>query len=91
MKKVCVFCGAHPGDNPVYKESAKSLGEIFTRENIGLVYGGANIGIMGEVANSVLNSGGNVTGIITEYLMPIEGHTGLKDLHVVKDMHERSL
>ncbi|MBK8399312.1 MAG: TIGR00730 family Rossman fold protein [Leptospiraceae bacterium] len=89
MKKVCVFCGAHPGDNPVYKESAKSLGEIFTRENIGLVYGGANIGIMGEVANSVLNSGGNVTGIITEYLMPIEGHTGLKDLHVVKDMHER--
>lgn len=89
MKKVCVFCGAHPGDNPEYYESAKSLGETLTREGISLVYGGANIGIMGEVANAVLNSGGQVTGVITEHLMPIEGHTGLKDLHIVKDMHAR--
>ncbi|MBP7281349.1 MAG: TIGR00730 family Rossman fold protein [Leptospiraceae bacterium] len=89
MKKVCVFCGAHPGDNPIYHESAKSLGEILSRENIGLVYGGASIGIMGEVANAVLESGGDVTGVITEYLMPIEGHKGLNDLHIVKDMHTR--
>jgi hypothetical protein len=89
MKKVCVFCGAHPGDDPVYYESAKSLGESLTKEKYSLVYGGASIGIMGEVANAVLNSGGEVTGVITEYLMPIEGHTGLHDLHIVKNMHER--
>jgi len=89
MKKVCVFCGASLGDNPIFHESAKSLGETFTRENIGLVYGGASIGIMGEIANAVLKTGGEVTGVITEHLMPIEGHTGLNDLHIVKDMHTR--
>ncbi len=89
MKKICVFCGARTGGNKAYYEDAKKLGELFTAEKIGLVYGGANSGIMGEIANSVLNSGGVVTGVITEHLLPIEGHTGLADLRIVKTMHER--
>ena len=80
MKKICVYCGAHPGSRQTYHESAKSLGELIAKENFGLVYGGANIGIMGRVADSVLASGGEVTGVITEHLMAIEGHTGLRDL-----------
>ncbi|HRG47873.1 MAG TPA: TIGR00730 family Rossman fold protein [Leptospiraceae bacterium] len=89
MKKICVYCGAHPGSRQTYYESAKSLGELIAKENFGLVYGGANIGIMGRVADSVLESGGEVTGVITEHLMAIEGHTGLRDLRIVKTMHER--
>ncbi|HMV44856.1 MAG TPA: TIGR00730 family Rossman fold protein [Leptospiraceae bacterium] len=89
MKRICVFCGAHPGENRAYYENAKCLGEFLVKENFGLVYGGANIGIMGEVANSVLAQGGDVIGVITEHLMPIEGHTGLKDLRILKNMHQR--
>lgn len=89
MTKICVFCGAHTVENKAYHEDAKKLGELFAKEQIGLVYGGGNTGIMGEIANSVLNSGGNVTGVITEHLLPIEGHTALGDLRIVKTMHQR--
>lgn len=89
MKKICVFCGSRPGNKESYKENAKNLGKEIVKNNCSLVYGGARIGLMGEIANSVLAAGGQVTGIITEYLNPIEGHSGLSELKIVPDMHER--
>jgi uncharacterized protein (TIGR00730 family) len=90
MKKVCVYCGSSPGRQPAYLESARSLGVELARRGIGLVYGGASIGMMGEIADAVLRHGGEVTGIIPQALMDKEvSHHGLTELKVVKSMHER--
>jgi uncharacterized protein (TIGR00730 family) len=89
MKKICVFCGSRAGNQESYKENAKVLGKEIVRQNCSLVYGGARIGLMGEIANAVLGESGNVTGIITELLYPIEGHSGLSELKIVPNMHDR--
>ena len=90
LKSVCVYCGSSAGSSPVYTEAARSLGHELARQQITLVYGGGHVGLMGVVADSVLEQGGRVIGYIPQSLMDREvGHEGLSELHVVADMHER--
>ncbi|MBV1881879.1 MAG: TIGR00730 family Rossman fold protein [Pseudomonadales bacterium] len=90
MKKVCVYCGSSPGKSPEYIASAKELANELVTRNIGLVYGGASVGIMGELADTVLAGGGEVIGVIPQSLVDKEvSHSGLTELRVVKSMHER--
>ena len=89
-KSICVYCGANAGANPVYAEAARALGRALVAENIALVYGGGNVGLMGIIADEVLRLGGEVTGVIPTALVEREvGHTGLTRQFIVKDMHER--
>lgn len=91
MKKMlCVFCGSSQGNNPKYMELANSLGSKMGEKKIGLVYGGASIGLMGEVADSALKNGAKVIGVIPESLTRLEiVHQGLTENHIVSTMHER--
>lgn len=90
MRRLCVYCGSNPGRSPVYVAAAKSMGETLVENGIGLVYGGASLGIMGAVADAVAGGGGEVTGIIPEDLLKKETpHPGLAELKVVGSMHER--
>jgi uncharacterized protein (TIGR00730 family) len=85
-----VYCGSAAGGSPVYADAARTLGRELVRRDIGLVYGGGNVGLMGAIADEVMASGGRATGVIPEALMKREvGHHGLTELHVVRDMHER--
>jgi uncharacterized protein (TIGR00730 family) len=87
---VCVFCGSSHGLNPVYGSVAKELGFLLAQNNHSLIYGGGNVGLMGVIADAVLEKGGKVTGIIPKFLMDREvGHTGLTSLEIVTSMHER--
>ncbi|MXQ11229.1 TIGR00730 family Rossman fold protein [Microvirga makkahensis] len=88
--RLCVFCGSSPGRDPVYMEAARLLGDTLARNGIGLVYGGASVGLMGAVADAVLTEGGQVIGVMPQALVDKEiAHTGLSDLRVVGSMHER--
>ncbi len=89
MKRVCVNCGSSPGARPEYVGAATSLGRTLAEKGIDLVYGGAEVGLMGAVADAVLEGGGSVIGVIPEFLDDKVGHARLSELHVVKDMHER--
>ncbi len=90
MKKICVYCGSNPGKRPEYKAAAGFLAKELLSRKIGLVYGGAHVGIMGEIADRVLKGGGEVTGIMPQALVDREvSHTGLTELIIVKSMHER--
>ncbi len=90
MKKICVYCGSSPGKSPEYIDSARALARELVTRNIGLVYGGASVGIMGEIANCVLAGGGEVVGVIPQSLVDREvSHNGLTELIVVGSMHER--
>jgi len=90
MRRICVFCGSSPGRRVEYKTAAEELGAELVRKNIGLVYGGGNVGLMGVLADAVLKAGGEVIGVIPESIMAREvGHNGLTKLHVVNSMHER--
>lgn len=90
MKRICVFCGSSPGSGPEYLDSAKQLGYTLASKNIGLVYGGARVGIMRKIAESVVEKGGEVIGVIPKGLVEKEvAFTGLADLRVVGSMHER--
>src|SRR5437764_9247835 len=87
---VCVFCGSSRGSRPAYTEAARRLGRALARHGLGLVYGGGRVGLMGIVADAVLGSGGQVIGVIPEALATEEvAHSGLTELHVVADMHQR--
>jgi uncharacterized protein (TIGR00730 family) len=87
---VCVFCGSSTGINPAYAEAARSLGELLARNNMRLIYGGGNVGLMGIVADAVMAGGGEVIGIIPDFLLKREvGHRGITRLEVVETMHER--
>ena len=87
---ICVFCGSSKGTNPRYADAAASLGKLFAQQNITLVYGGGNVGLMGIVADAVMDHGGKVIGIIPDFLMKREvGHRGITQLEVVASMHER--
>jgi uncharacterized protein (TIGR00730 family) len=89
IKTVCVYCGSGPGTNPRFMESATALGKALAENGIRLVYGGGSVGMMGAVASAVLHHGGQVTGIIPEFLIRKEVMMPLQDLIVTPDMHER--
>ena len=90
MKSIAVYCGASPGADPLYADAARGLARVLVSRNIGLVYGGGKVGLMGVIADEVLRLGGEATGVIPKALVEREvGHTGLTRQFVVKDMHER--
>lgn len=90
MKRITVFCGSSFGTDAVYKEQAYLLGKTLALKNIGLVYGGANVGLMGEVANGALENGGEAIGVLPVFLRSKEiAHQGLTELFLVETMHER--
>ena len=90
FNSVAVFCGSKAGNNPAYVEDAKTIGEILAEKNITLIYGAGNKGIMGAVANAVLDNNGNAIGIIPSLLQEQEHmHLELTETHVVADMHIR--
>ncbi|MGS0741597.1 LOG family protein [Glaciimonas sp. GG7] len=90
MKSLCIYCGSSAGSSPLYAEAARSLAQHMVSENIALVYGGGNVGLMGIIADEVIRLGGIATGVIPTALLEKElGHKGLSKLHIVKDMHER--
>jgi uncharacterized protein (TIGR00730 family) len=90
MQRVCVFSGSSPGAREAYAASAAALGRELVRRGLGLVYGGAHVGLMGVLADAVLEAGGDVVGVIPAALVEYEvAHTGLADLRVTNSMHER--
>lgn len=89
MKRICVNCGSSPGFDQCYMAMARKLGQAIIENQYALVYGGADVGLMGEVADTVLKAGGVVQGIIPEYFAHKVSHQGLTKLHVVGSMHER--
>ena len=87
---IAVFCGSAFGTDKIYLETAQELGKTIAKQGKTLVYGGGKSGLMGVVADSALAAGGKVIGVIPEVLVNKElAHTGLTELYVVKDMHER--
>jgi uncharacterized protein (TIGR00730 family) len=90
LKRICVYCGSSPGSRPEYIEAAKDLGRILARRKITLVYGGSSVGLMGLLARSALETGGDVIGVITRQLVEMEvAFKELSQFHVVETMHER--
>ncbi|MBO6200151.1 MAG: TIGR00730 family Rossman fold protein [Chryseobacterium sp.] len=90
MKRVTVFCGSSFGTDEIFKAQAILLGNKLAEENIGLVYGGANVGLMGAVADGVLEKGGEVFGVLPNFLRSKEiAHDHLTELFLVETMHER--
>ena len=90
MKRICVFAGSNLGSHIEYLTAARELGHALVRREVGLVYGGARVGLMGALADAVLDARGHVTGVIPEALVAKEvAHEGLSDLRVVGSMHAR--
>jgi hypothetical protein len=90
MKSICVYCGSNSGSKTIYSERAAALGDRIAKEGLRLIYGGGNVGLMGVVANAVLEAGGKVTGVIPKQLADWEvAHRGLTELEIVGSMHER--
>jgi uncharacterized protein (TIGR00730 family) len=90
IQKICVYCGSGSGTDPAFVQAAREFGQVLAQNRIGLVYGGGAVGMMGEVAMSVMKNGGEVTGIIPDFLMARErALRGAQDLIVTRDMHER--
>jgi uncharacterized protein (TIGR00730 family) len=87
---VAVFCGSRPGNDPAYRAAAQALGQGLAEAGIRLVYGGGRIGLMGVLADAVLEGGGEVFGVIPEFLMRREvAHDGVRDLEITSSMHSR--
>jgi len=90
MKYICVYCGSNPGRQPAYREAARKLGQELAGRGLGLVYGGASVGVMGAVADAVIEQGGQAIGVIPHALATKEvSHHGLDEMFVVGSMHER--
>ncbi len=90
MKRLCVFCGSSVGNNTAYIDAAQALGAALARRRIGLVYGGGKVGLMGVIADAVMQAGGEVIGVIPKALDDREiGHAGITDLRIVDSMHTR--
>jgi hypothetical protein len=90
MNRLAVYCGSSPGADPAFAEAARALGTEMARRGIGLVYGGGRLGLMGIVADAVLEAGGEAHGVIPQALIDLEvAHYGLTELHIVSNMHER--
>jgi uncharacterized protein (TIGR00730 family) len=90
LRRICVYCGSSPGNDPLHRTTAYELGVFLAQSGLGLVYGGGNVGLMGAVADGALSKQGEVIGVIPQSLMEKElGHGGVTELHVVNSMHER--
>lgn len=90
MRSIAVYCGASPGVSPAYADAARALARVLVEHDIGLVFGGGKVGLMGVIGDEVMKLGGRAVGVIPRQLMEREvGHMGLTELHVVADMHER--
>ena len=90
MRRICVYCGSNTGARPEYADAASQLADVLVRNELELVYGGAAVGIMGVIADRVLQQGGKVHGVIPKFLQDREiAHAGLTELHIVSSMHER--
>ncbi|HVB22449.1 MAG TPA: TIGR00730 family Rossman fold protein [Ktedonobacteraceae bacterium] len=90
LQRICVFTGSNPGVRPEYAQAARELGTELAMRNIGLVYGGASVGLMGILADAALTAGGEVVGVIPQGLFQREvAHVNLTQLHEVQSMHER--
>lgn len=90
MKRICVFCGSNRGVRAEYTEAARDVGRLLASRGIALVYGGGDVGLMGDVANAALDVGGEVIGVIPRNLWEREvGHRALTQLHIVDTMHQR--
>ena len=90
MKSLCIFCGANFNGDPVLKDAIEELAQLMVARNITLVFGGGKVGVMGILADAVLQQGGKVIGVIPQFLLDKEvGHTGLTELHIVENMHQR--
>lgn len=92
MKKICVFCGSSTGTNPIYQEAAISIAKLFAEQQITLVYGGANVGLMKILADTLLHSGGEVIGVMPTQLLEMEiAHREINKMYEVDSMSERKL
>lgn len=90
MKSICVYCGSNFNGDPSLKAAIMELAQVLTTQDIRLVYGGGSVGVMGVIANAVLERGGKVTGVIPQFLMDKEvGHRGLTEMLITKNMHQR--
>ncbi|MES2277621.1 MAG: TIGR00730 family Rossman fold protein [Bacteroidota bacterium] len=90
MKSICVFCGANFNGDPILKQAVEQLAQVMAAHDIALVFGGGKVGVMGLLADAMIASGGKTIGIIPQFLMDKEvGHTGLTELHIVENMHQR--
>lgn len=90
MKSICVFCGANISDDPALLDAIEQLARVMVSKDITLIYGGGKVGVMGVIADAVLAKGGKAVGVIPQFLMDKEvGHTGLTELHIVENMHQR--
>ena len=87
---IALYCGSRAGNHPIYREKAIHLARGIAEQNFGIVYGGASIGLMGQVADTVIEYGGEVVGVIPEFMLDYEiAHNTLTELHIVQNMHER--
>ena len=90
VSSICVFCGSKFGKNPAYRKAARDFGRLLATRSVRLVYGGGRIGLMGDVAEAVLDGGGEITGVVPEFLMEYEiGDPGGGELIIVDSMHQR--
>jgi uncharacterized protein (TIGR00730 family) len=90
VARVCVYCGSHTGAEPAFAEAAREASEALHRRGLGLVYGGGAVGLMGVVADRMLDLGGEAIGVIPDFMVERElAHPGLTDLRIVRSMHER--
>ena len=91
MKSLCVYCGSRPGDDPVFEKTARFIGQEAARRDIRIVYGGGKLGLMGQTAGAARDAGGDVYGVIPEFLVELEGVLEGVEHKVVKTMHERKM
>jgi uncharacterized protein (TIGR00730 family) len=90
IERICIFCGSSLGRRAEYRFAAEAVGRFLAQRGITVVFGGGKVGLMGAVADAALAAGGNVIGVIPEVLFDKEiGHTGLTQMHVVRNLHER--
>ena len=90
LRSICVFCGSSAGNSPAYRHASLALADLLAQSQRSLVYGGADIGLMGAVADRVLEQGGRVIGVIPQSLVDVEvAHEGLSELHITDGMHSR--
>src|SRR5262249_20375161 len=90
MKRLCVFCGSRSGASPVFADAARGLGELLVRRGCGLVFGGGHVGLMGVIADAVLQRGGEAIGVIPQGLVDRElAHPRCTQMHITQSMHER--
>jgi uncharacterized protein (TIGR00730 family) len=89
IRKICVYCGSGPGTDPAFAQTARAFGRILAENRIGLVYGGGSVGLMGEIANAVLDHGGEIVGVIPRFLTDREHALKRGDVIVTRNLHER--